>query len=161
MLPEVTRHMYTDPVLTEESQLKWYESVSRRDDCIYWTIEVDGAKVGLLSINDIDRRNRRCVWAYYIAAEDMRGKGIGSILEYNIYEYVFENLGLNKLCCEVFRENERVIALHERHGSKVEGILRQHIYKSGEFRDVVLMAITRDEWSSIRESVEFDPIEIE
>ena len=57
--------------------------------------------------------------------------------------------------------NDRVVALHERFGSKVEGVLRQHIIKNGVKHDVVRMAVLADEWPDIREKYRFDEIEIE
>lgn len=29
MMPEVTKYMYTDPIITLEQQIKWYDKVSK------------------------------------------------------------------------------------------------------------------------------------
>lgn len=161
MMPEVTRYMYTDPVLNMKSQRKWFEMVKTSDDSKYWIIQVDGTDIGLINLVDIDRTNKRCCWAYYIADTSFRGRGLGRILECNMYDYVFYKLGLNKLWCEVFTFNEKVIALHQKYGSEIEGTLRQHIYKNNSFYDIVRMGITKDKWDNIRYQYEYEKVEIE
>ncbi|WP_346890176.1 UDP-4-amino-4,6-dideoxy-N-acetyl-beta-L-altrosamine N-acetyltransferase [Clostridium sp. UBA1056] len=161
MKPEVTRYMYTDPVLTMETQLKWFYSIQDNDSVKYWIIKFDGVKIGLISICDIDYKNKRCSWAYYIGDTSFRGRGIATLLECNIYDYVFDDLNLNKLCCEVFTSNEKVISIHEKFGSVVEGTLKQHIYKNGDFFDIVTMGITRDKWENIKKDYKYDRICIE
>lgn len=161
MLPEITKYMYTDPIITPESQKEWFKSIEMDSSVRYWIIIVDDIKVGLISLNDIDYVNKRCYWGYYIADQSARGKGLARILECNIYDYAFFNLKLNKFCSEVLGFNERVVSIHEKFGSKVEGVLKQHIYKNGAFHDVVCMGITRDEWIRTRSQFVYDKIAIE
>ncbi len=67
----------------------------------------------------------------------------------------------NKLCCEVFEFNDKVVKIHEKFGSKIEGVLKEHIFKNGAYHNVVRMAILRDEWYAIRDGYQYDNIEIE
>ncbi|PWK16175.1 UDP-4-amino-4,6-dideoxy-N-acetyl-beta-L-altrosamine N-acetyltransferase [Tumebacillus permanentifrigoris] len=163
MMPEVTKYMYTDPVLTLEDQRKWYETTSQSDTETYWIIELlEGAvPVGLISVNFIDRRNQHCAWAYYIADERARGKGLGTLLECNMYDYVFDRLELNKLWCEVFSFNDKVVQIHQKFGSEVEGEFKEHICKNGQFYDVIRMGITRAKWQSIKATYNYRSIEIQ
>lgn len=162
MLPDITRYMYTDPVLTLDSQREWFARVDHSERDIVWIIELaDGTPVGVLSLSDIDHVNSRCVWAYYIAEEAGQGKGLAKPLECSIADFVLETLGLQKLWCEVFATNDRVVALHERFGSKVEGTLREHIRKGDDVFDVVRMGLLRDDWFALRPSLKYTPIPIE
>lgn len=163
MLPEVTKYMYSDPQITPEGQRAWFERVSRSPSDLVWIIELtEGAiPVGLLSLSDIDPVHLRACWGYYIASPEARGKGLAKVLELNIYRHVFEVMEFNRLWCEVLSFNDRVVALHERFGSKVEGVLRQHIIKHGEKFDVVRMAMLAENWPAIRAQYQFSPIEIE
>lgn len=161
MKPEVTKYMYTDPVLTLETQEKWFDSIKNDASVKYWMIKIDGVKIGVINLRDIDYINRRCTWGYYIGDNSFRGRGIASTLECNIYDYVFNILNLNKFWCEVFSFNEKVISIHERFGSIIEGTLKQHIYKNGEFFDIVMMAITKDRWEEIKDNYSYEKIYIE
>lgn len=163
MLPEISRYMYTSPTITPESQLLWHQRISASNRDKAWLIQLSesGADVGLLSLNDIDPVHRRCCWAYYIAEDSARGKGLAKTLECNIYDYAFFTLDLDRVWCEVLGFNERVVKLHELFGCKVEGVLREHVLKDGIRHDVVRMGILRDEWASGREKLSYSKIEIE
>ena len=163
MSPGVTKYMYTDPILTLEGQKQWFKKINcNKDFEKYWIIELDnGTPVGLMSINDIDYRNDQASWAYYIASTEARGKGLGRILECNMYDFALITLNLNKLRCEVFEFNEKVIKIHEKFGSKVEGKFIDHIKKNGKYFNVVRMAILRKEWEEKKLQMDYVKIPIE
>ena len=137
MMPEVTKYMYTDPQLTIEGQKRWLKKIMSSEEEIYWIIQMDGVDIGLIDIIDIDRKNGRCDWAYYIADTSFRGRGIATQLECNIYDYAFDKLNLHKVCCEVFCFNEKVISIHQRFGAVIEGTRKDHICKNGQYFDIV------------------------
>lgn len=159
--PEVSTYMYTSPKLTIEDQKKWFEKICNDNTVSYWLIVVDGIDVGVLNLYDIDKINKRCFWAYYIGETSVRGKGIARHLECNIYDYVFFELGLNKLYCEVLEFNDTVVQIHKKFGSEIEGVFKQHIYKDGKFLNIVRMAILQEKWSTIRSQYEYKSIFIE
>ncbi|WP_010237134.1 UDP-4-amino-4,6-dideoxy-N-acetyl-beta-L-altrosamine N-acetyltransferase [Clostridium arbusti] len=161
MLPDVTKYMYTDPKLTFNIQLNWLKKINNDNAVQYWIIKIDDTKIGVINIYDIDYENRRCSWAYYIGDTSFRGRGIATNLECNIYDYVFHELKLNKLCCEVFTFNERVIEIHKKFGSKIEGTLKNHIWKDKKPYDIVAMAITKDIWEVTRHNFNYEKIYIE
>lgn len=153
--------MFTDPILDMEKQIRWFSAIEDNPHCKYWVIEYDETGIGLVCLNNIDFANDRCSWGHYIADVSFRGKGIGKILEYNIYDYVFLELGLNRLTVEVLNFNSRAIELHKKCGSQIEGVLRQHIKKGTEYHDVVIMGILRDEWLERRNNLSYEKIAIE
>ena len=161
MMPEISSYMYTDPILTEESQLKWYQEISDSNEVKYWIIEFEGKKIGVINLYNIDNLNKRCFWAYYIGDNSFRGKGIGRNLECNIYDYVFNNLNFHKLCCEVLEENDKVVKIHQKFGSKIEGNFREHIFKKNKFLNTIRMGILKEEWKNIRSNYEYEKIEID
>ena len=67
--------------------------------------------------------------------------------------YVFDERKLNKLLCEVFVSNDKVIAMHEKFGFRRESYFRQHVHKGGTFRDVVGLALLQREWQQLREGL--------
>jgi UDP-4-amino-4,6-dideoxy-N-acetyl-beta-L-altrosamine N-acetyltransferase len=127
-----------------------------------WIINADDEDVGLVSLTSINRTNRRCDWAYYLGSPNVRGKGIGKSVELNVLAFVFETLALNKLCCEVFVSNQKVISIHEKFGSVVEGTRREQIHKNGEFHDIVEMGILRNDWErNVKGAFEYTAARIE
>lgn len=161
MMPEVTKYMYTDPKLNLIEQKKWFYDIQHDPTVKYWIVEVDGLDIGVINLSNIDLKNLNCSWGYYIADLNFRGKGLAKIIECNIYDYVFYELCLNKIWCEVLSFNKKVVELHEKYGSEVEGVFKQHILKNGRFYDVIRMAITKEKWDRIRANFDYQYIEIE
>lgn len=147
----VSRYMYTEGEITEEQQKKWYERIKDDNKLKYWIISYQGRDIGLASITEISKTFDSCFWAFYLGDSTIRGGGIGSKVEYSVIEYVFETLGLNKLKCEVFVSNDKVIRMHEKFGFRREAYYRQHVLKNQEYLDVVGLSLLKSEWAQIRD----------
>lgn len=151
--PDVRAYMYTDHVISPEEHDRWWAGIPEDDSRRYWVIEMDGAPVGLANLYDLDRRNQRTAWAYYLADPSTRGKGLGSYVEYWMLEYVFEGLGFAKLWCEVLASNEPVWKLHETFGFTVEARFRGHVIKQGERANVLGLGILAADWRARRSAM--------
>lgn len=151
--PEVSSYMYTDELISEEQQKKWFGKIRENPSARYWIIEYNGVKVGLVSITEINKVLSSCSWAFYLGDTSIRGGGIGGKVEFRVLKYVFEELQLNKLKCEVFVFNENVIKMHEKFGFRREAYYREHCYKNGKFQDVVGLAMLNSEWQILKESI--------
>jgi UDP-4-amino-4,6-dideoxy-N-acetyl-beta-L-altrosamine N-acetyltransferase len=147
---EVAKYMYTENIITEDQQQNWFKSIRERNDCKYWIIEYDGKKIGLANLTDISQVLQSCYWAFYLGDSSIRGAGIGSKVEYNVLSYVFDTLKLNKLRCEVFVENDKVIKMHEKFGFRREAYYREHIIKENRKLDVVGLAMLQNEWNQLK-----------
>lgn len=159
--PNITCNLYTDPVLTLEIQKKWFKKINNDSSLRYWIIHYEDTPIGLLWLYGIDQVNKRCEWGYFIGEDDFRGRGLARTLECNIYDYVFNVMNLNKLHCEVFAFNEKVVSIHKKFGSDIEGVLKQHIYKQGKFFDIVCMGIIAEKWKNIKCNYQYEKIYIE
>ena len=151
--PEVGKYMYTEDKISTEQQILWFEKINKEETSRYWIIEYQKRKLGLVSLTNIDFRNGKCFWGFYLGDSSVRGKGIGVKIEFKLIEYVFEELKLNKLYGEVFSFNEKVIQMHEKFGFRREGYFRQHIKKSDRFWDVVSIGLLKTEWDQIKSSL--------
>jgi UDP-4-amino-4,6-dideoxy-N-acetyl-beta-L-altrosamine N-acetyltransferase len=152
--PHVAAYMYSDHLIGQAEHDRWFAQALAAPDRRYWIIERDGQGVGLANLTRIDLVNRKCDWAYYLGETSTRGQGIGAGVEYIVLQYVFGPLGLNKLCCEVFLDNEAVWKLHESFGFTREALFRDHVLKDGAFRDVVGLAILARDWAAARPACE-------
>lgn len=59
-------------------------------------------------------------------------------------------MNLNKLRCEVFVHNDKVINMHEKFGFRREAYYREHCIKGNEKLDVVGLAILKKEWQQLK-----------
>jgi len=149
--PEVSQYMYSENYISEEEQRQWFNKIDNEVRSIYWIIEYEGKKLGLVSLKGIDYTLSSCYWAFYLGNLSVRGAGIGAKVEYNVIEYVFNDLKLNKLRCEVFVSNDKVIKMHEKFGFRREAYYREHCIKNHLKLDVVGLAILKSEWDLIKE----------
>lgn len=148
---EVSQYMYTENIISASDQQNWFNKISQSTNSIYWIIEYSGKKIGLASVTGIDSALQSCYWAFYLGDSSIRGVGIGAKVEYLVLEYVFNELNLNKLRCEVFVNNDKVIKMHEKFGFRREAYYREHCIKNNLKLDVVGLAILKSEWLQIKE----------
>lgn len=147
----VAQYMYTAAAVSAQDQQDWFARVSADASKHYWIIMQQGRPVGVANLYAISPDFRSCYWAFYLGEPNLLGSGLGARVEFAVLEHVFEERKLNKLLCEVFVSNDKVIALHEKFGFRRESYFRQHIFKNGTYHDVVGLAVLRREWQSLRE----------
>ena len=147
----VSQYMYTNDHITEAQQRNWYASIQNNESCKYWIIKYEAIAVGLVSITNIDRKNNKCFWAFYIGEEEFLGSGIGAKVEFLALEYAYFELGMNKVACEVLESNAKVIGLHKRFGFTEEAFYKQHIRKEEQYENVVGLAMLKAEWQVKRD----------
>ena len=148
--PDVRPFMYTDHLITPAEHERWFAGIDGDHTRTYWIIELNGQPVGLANLYDIDQRNQRCAWAYYLADPSTRGLGVGSYVEYWVLQYVFEGLNFYKLWCEVLASNEPVWKLHENFGFTLEARFRGHIVRGDAREDVLGLGILASDWRTRR-----------
>ncbi len=102
--------------------------------------------VGIVSLINIDYKNRSAECIIDIGVKDMWGKGIGSAAISLILEFAFNELNLHRVYLQVFSFNERAIKLYEKMGFTHEGKFRQALYRAGKWHDIVIMGILKDEY---------------
>lgn len=147
-LPQIRHYMLTDHVISAEEHAAWFERVLDNPKYRFWVIRCDDEDVGLLYLYDIDPTNRRCYWGFYVAGGNTRGKNVGMFAEYYVLQYVFQELGFNKLSCEILDFNRGVLRLHNAFGLVQEGRLRQHIVRGDQVHDVICLGILSSEWQA-------------
>ena len=143
----VASYMYNESVITKKEQKNWFKKINNENSSVYWVVEYEGKKLGLASITQIDRTLNSCYWAFYLGDLSLRGAGIGAKIEYNVLDYVFNELKINKLRCEVFETNDKVIKMHEKFGFRREAFYREHCVKNNKKLNVIGLAILQSEWA--------------
>ena len=159
MMPEITKFMNTDPVLTLEGQKKWFSKIKESKTDFYWILEVDGVPCGVVSLVNYD--GRQVHTGIYIAVKEKRSLKLILYVQWNLYRYAFDQMKAHKVCEEVFLENKAVNRILDMCGSKKEGVLRDHVWKNGVYYDVVVRGILKEEWEAQKEKIRYDRIEFE
>lgn len=150
---EVSQYMYSSPKITKEQQKTWFNETSNDPTKMQFVINFDGKDMGVALLYDINHKFDRCYWAFYLGDTSIRGKGIGSKVEYKILNLVFDELELQKLLCEVLAFNTSVVEMHEKFGFRRESYFRNHIIKNNIAYDVIGLALLNSDWQLIKNSL--------
>lgn len=141
----VRKSMYTDHIISPGEHLKWLSNLKSDKKQITFAVLNDEQKpIGVASINAIDTLHKKSDWAFYIDEKE-RG-GLGAAIEYTLIEFVFNNLHLVKLNCEVIETNDVVVKMHQKFFFEIEGLRRSNIEKNGGRVGVVFLGLTKDDW---------------
>ena len=108
----------------------------------------DGAPFGTITLMHIDRDNGTAGVGIAIGEKSMWGKGFGTDAMRALLDFGFGEVRLERIWLDVYDFNKRAVRSYEKAGFKIEGIQRHAHYSEGRHRDVVLMAILRDEWAA-------------
>lgn len=157
---EVTKYLYTDPVLDMEMQEEWFEKISNSEQQQCWIVTFNDLDFAFAQLHDINFRHFWCFYGYYIGDKSLKDNGLSKHISCNVYDYAFFTLGMNKVCAEIFDANEKVVMMAKKRGYLVEGVFKQHVFKNGQFYDVVRMSFMKKVWERVRPGIDYHKVEI-
>ncbi len=151
--PEVTHGlaMYLPMSLTDEEN--WFNSMGKRDPRERpLAIEIRKGKswklIGNCGVFDIESANSSAELGIKIGEKSEWNKGYGSEVMTLLTRHCIETLNLNRVSLKVYTENVRAVRSYEKAGFVLEGRLREAVYRSGKYDDVLIMSVLRSEWVS-------------
>ena len=150
--PFVAEQMFSAPP-TLEDHLRWFDGLSKsttREEFIICERDDAAKPVGTIGLSAIDRHHRRAEYGIVIGESAALGRGLAADASRLILNYAFDSLGLHRVFLHLFRDNARALRLYERLGFTAEGLLRRHAMRRGEFVDVIVMGLLREEWVAAR-----------
>ena len=124
--------------VSEVDQLRWFEHQEKNRDilrCIV-ALQEDKKAIGTIILSEIDQKNATGHIHIKMSKEGGRGKGYGTDAVNTMVRYAFEELRLNCVYANILAYNDASIKLFERCGFKRDGVLRQRIYKKGQFTNL-------------------------
>lgn len=110
-----------------------------------WAIEYDGELVGSISIVGFDDMSDRAEIGYCMGF-DYWGKGIMTEAVGAVVEFLFNEVGCNRIEIDHLLENPASGRVAQKCGFTKEGVRREFFNKNGVFHDDVIYAILRKEW---------------
>ncbi len=138
------------PVSYDE-ELAWYEKNIRVNfpNTTFGVEEMKGKiLVGMTFLKNINMIFRHAEFSILIDSSQ-KGKGFGKEACYKTLEFGFRHLGLNKIYLKVRTDNTSALRIYESCGFKIEGTLREDIYKQGKYADQYYMGVLISEFENI------------
>ncbi|MBT9174947.1 MAG: Spermidine N(1)-acetyltransferase [candidate division WS2 bacterium] len=112
---------------------------------VYFTILYDSEKVGYIALKDLNQLNQRA-YLEVVITEGCRNQGLGTDAIKTVLKYAFQELNLHKVLLEVYDFNEPALEVYKKIGFVLEGRLRKNSFKRGQFHDLLIMGILREEF---------------
>jgi len=150
--PEVRYFLEAFMPMHEGEEEEWLESLSKRkpNDLVLAIETKEGEHIGNIGLHRISWRDRTAVTGALIGEKEYWGKGLGTEAKMLLLDYAFNTLNLRKICSQVLAFNGRSIAYSKKCGYVEEGTFRAHIFRNGEYHDLVNLAVFKKDFERAR-----------
>ncbi len=102
--------------------------------------------IGVIYMREIDYVNRRGFLGAFIGSPENRSKGYVREAVTDVVEYAYGTLGLKRLYMHTIADNYAAIKVLENCGFQIEGKMRQHMFKDGVFKDVLVLGMCESDY---------------
>ena len=129
------------PVSREEQEIWQKNQIGRKDifRCIIAEKNTENS-IGTIILSDTDYKNG-VSQVHIKISNEFRGKGFGTDALNTIVKFAFFELRLNCIYAEILSYNSASIKVFEKCGFRKDGVLRERIYKNGQYCDVITYSI--------------------
>lgn len=133
--PEREKEWMEEVVLSDRNQIRFGIVLEENDELI-----------GMVNLTHIDWINRNAEFSILIGEKKQWGKGYGKKAMTEILKFGFNERNLERIYLYVNIDHTPAISLYENLGFQKEGTLRKHHFRKGQYRDVFLYSILKEEY---------------
>lgn len=149
---EFKKHFREYRQINSDMQEKWFENKVLNDiSTIMFSIKrvSDDKLLGCCGLCYINWVNRNADLSLYIGHDGAYIDENGYALESCklLFEYGFNQLGLNKIWTEIYEFDDKKKDLYEKLGLKVDGILRENYFYEGKWWNSMILSILRKDFN--------------
>jgi RimJ/RimL family protein N-acetyltransferase len=123
-----------------EQVREWLQARSTHPDSMLFVIaeQSNDEALGFVQVSDLDMVDGRASLGICLVKQ-ARGRGIGSQTIFLLCGYLRDQWHLRKLSLNVRADNDSALRCYDKTGFVRCGLLREHVFISGRWHDVVLM----------------------
>ncbi len=139
----------TGSVFTREKVEKWYEEMKEQDDKRIFDLHIKDEReepIGYCGLYGINHRHSRATIQVIIGEKNKQNSGYGTEATRTLLDYGFSVLGLHHIDLSMMESNERARRVPKKLGFREAGKIRDYWKINGQFRDRLLMDITKEEF---------------
>lgn len=111
-----------------------------------FAIEADEKCIGQCALFNFNETAQTCELGITIGDKAYWGQGYGRDAVQSLLDYAFRLRNVRRVHLSVHGNNPRAIRAYKSCGFIEEGCLRAHVWSNGEYVDLVLMGVLREEW---------------
>lgn len=138
--------------ISSEHDKKWIEDkIFNNSNQLYFVICCSESQkpLGYTSANNIDYINRKAEWGGLVICRESSNKGIATMSCYLFLNHLFEELGLNMIYAYVKEDNKASYRLSEKLGFKMDGLIRDFVYKQNRFHNAYIFTMLKSEYDNL------------
>lgn len=134
-----------------QEQERWFSSPGQPNTRRWMVDQLKGGPIGLTGLWDIDWHNRTALTALKLGGHDaIRGRGFGTDAIMTVMAFSFYDVGLQRIHSSILANNVASLrAYTEKCGWTVEGTARRHVWRHGEYQDLLYVGILKEEFDAL------------
>lgn len=101
----VLQHMEYQEHISAQQQEAWFWATSKRNDVLYYIIEINNTPIGLAHLSDIDRIRKTASVGLFIGEKDYLGTGASFQASIELLDIAFEKQQITTLYAKVKQTN--------------------------------------------------------
>lgn len=156
---DVTENLFLVDPMSRFEEENWYEAMIKKPASEHvLVIEVkdqspnqDYRPIGTCQFHNLDWRNRSAEVGIMIGEKTFWDRGYGTETMRLLLRHGFDTLNLHRIWLQVYAKNKRGIKAYEKAGFVHEGKYRQGHYQHGQYYDIYLMSVLKEEWQNEKE----------
>ncbi len=139
---------YRRPLVSDFGQKNWYDALISDPTRMQFTVVqlADSFPVGSVGLQRIDYRNQNAEVVPLVADPSKDFSEFAADAIKVMINYAFRDLNLQRLFIELTNSHQDARHTATEIGFKAEGIYRKAAFTNGEYEDVHLLAVLREEW---------------
>lgn len=146
--PDLGRLLGLENDVTEDDAIERFDGLPEAaDEGLFLELAVETADLpfaGSVSVLSVSERHRRCEVGYWLV-RDARGRGIGRRAIGLVVDWLFDEVGMERIEIQTFPDNEAAKGLARSLGFVEEGVMRARNLERGVRVDLALFALLREE----------------
>lgn len=148
---EVTRYISSFTDITIEKEKVFLKNMKKDPAKIFWSIYTkDGKHIGSTDLHDFYPKHKRSSWGIMIGDKSEWNKGYGTDILRTIVKYSFNKLKLNRFELQVFHKNAGGIKCYKKCGFVTEGVRRKAFIRNNQIHNLIMMALTDDDYKKLK-----------
>jgi len=141
-----THYLVTGLFPVTEGGLEKIFDDNAKEGNVVFAITHNGKIVGSTGLYRINWQSRHAEFRILIGDNSVYNMGIGTAVCKYLVSYAFDRLNMNKVWLGVNEENKGAVRSYEKAGFKLEGKLRDELFRNGRYYDILRMSILKDEY---------------
>ena len=132
--------------VSEAYEKQWIENTifNSKDVKLAICLVENEKHIGNVYMTNINEINRSCVSHVLIGEKEYWGNGYAREALLLAIDYMFNERNMHRIQANVLTSNIASLKMHEKCGYKLEGTLREAVYKNGKYQDQYVLGLVNN-----------------